>query len=93
MRIPLIGVKMSTGTLALGAIAFWAAPKILSSLSGILRPVAKTGIKGGMMAYDKGKEVFSGAVDVIQDIASEARSELSKKSGKPTPRKKAAKAE
>jgi hypothetical protein len=89
MKIPLIGIKMSTGTLILGALAVMAAPQIISALGSIIRPVAKTGIKGGMIAYDKGKELFSETVDSIQGVASEARSELSKGS-KATPKKKAA---
>jgi hypothetical protein len=89
MKIPLIGLKMSAGTLALGALAFMAAPQILTAVGNIVRPVAKTGIKGGMIAYDKGKELFSGTVDTIQGVASEARSELSGGS-KAAPKKKVA---
>jgi hypothetical protein len=89
MKIPLIGLKMSTGTLALGALAFMAAPQIIAAVGSVVRPVAKTGIKGGMLVYDKGKDIFSGTVDSIQDVASEARSELSKGS-KAAPKKKAA---
>jgi hypothetical protein len=89
MKLPLIGLKVSTGTLALGALAFMAAPQILAAVGNIVRPVAKTGIKGGMIVYDKGKDMFSGTVDSIQDVASEARSELSKGS-KAAPKKKAA---
>jgi hypothetical protein len=89
MKLPLIGLKVSTGTLALGALAFMAAPQILAAVGSIVRPVAKTGIKGGMLVYDKGKDMFSGTVDSIQDVASEARSELSKGS-KAAPKKKAA---
>jgi hypothetical protein len=66
-----------------------AAPQILAAVGSIVRPVAKTGIKGGMIVYDKGKDMFSGTVDSIQDVASEARSELSKGS-KAAPKKKAA---
>jgi hypothetical protein len=89
MKLPLIGLKVSTGTLALGALAFMAAPQILAAVGRIVRPVAKTGIKGGMIVYDKGKDMFSGTVDSIQDVASEARSEISKGS-KAAPKKKAA---
>lgn len=89
MKIPLIGIKMSTGTLILGALALMAAPQILSALGSIVRPVTKTGIKGGMLVFDKGKELFTETVDSIQEVASEARSELSEKS-KPAPKKKAA---
>jgi hypothetical protein len=88
MKLPLIGLKVSTGTLALGALAFMAAPQILAAVGSVVRPVAKTGIKGGMIVYDKGKDMFSGTVDSIQDVASEVRSELSKGS-KAAPKKKA----
>jgi hypothetical protein len=89
MKLPLIGLKMSTGTLALSALALMAAPQIMAAVGSIVRPVAKTGIKGGMIVYDKSKELFSGTVDSIQDVASEARSEISKGS-KASPKKKAA---
>jgi hypothetical protein len=80
MKIPLIGLNVSAGTLALGAIAFMAAPQIIAAAGSIVRPVVKTGIKSGMLVYDKGKELVSGTVDSIQDVSSEARSEISKKS-------------
>jgi hypothetical protein len=88
MKIPLIGVKMSAGTLALGALAFMAAPQILSALGSIVRPVAKNGIKGGMIVYNKGKDFLTGTVDSIRKVASEARSEISEGS-KAVPKKKA----
>ena len=91
MRLPLVGLKLSTGTLALGVLAFVYGPKVLSKAGGFVRPVAKTGIKGGMMAYDKCKEVFVDAVDAVQDVATEARDELSK-GHKAAPKKKAKKA-
>jgi hypothetical protein len=46
-------------------------------------------MKGSMIAYDKGKELFSGTADSFQNIATEARSELSK-GAKSATKKKAA---
>ncbi len=89
MRIPLIGLEVSTGTLALGAIGVMLAPKVIPVVADFLRTATKTGMKGGMIAYDKGKELFSGTADSFQNMASEARSELSKGS-KAAPKKKAA---
>jgi hypothetical protein len=89
MKIPLIGIKMSAGTLALGVLAIMAAPQILSALRSIIRPVAKAGIKGGMIAYGKGKDLLTETVDSVQKVASEAKSEISEES-KATPKKKAA---
>jgi hypothetical protein len=89
MKIPLIGVNVSAGALALGVIGVMLAPKIVPMAADLLRSATKTGMKGGMIAYDKGRELVSGTVDTFQDIASEARSEVSKGS-KAAPKKKAA---
>jgi hypothetical protein len=89
MRIPLLGVNVTTGTLALGAVGEMLAPKIIPIAANLLRSATKSGIKGGMIAYDKGRELVSGTADSFQDMASEARSELNK-GGKPAPKKKAA---
>jgi hypothetical protein len=89
MKIPLIGVNVSAGTLALGAIGILLAPKIIPIAANLLRSATKTGIKGGMIAYDKGREFVTGTMDTFQDIASEARSEVSKGT-KAAPKKKAA---
>ena len=89
MKIPLVGVNVSAGALALGAVGVMLAPKLIPMVANLLRTATKTGIKGGMIAYDKGKELVSGAADSFQDMASEARSELNK-GGKSAPKKKAA---
>ncbi|MEJ2169605.1 MAG: hypothetical protein P8X90_29220 [Desulfobacterales bacterium] len=90
MKIPLIGINVSAGTLALGAIGILLAPKVVPAAANLLRSATKTGIKGGMIAYDKGREFVAGTVDTFHDIASEARSEVSKDSRKAAPKKKAA---
>jgi hypothetical protein len=89
MKIPLIGVKVSSGALALGAIGVLVAPKVIPVVVDFLKTATKTGMKGGMLAYDKGLELVSGTKDAIGNMASEARSELSKGS-KAAPKKKAA---
>ena len=89
MKVPLIDVKVSAGTLALGAIGVMLAPKIIPAVADFLKTATKTGMKGGIIAYDKGKELFSGTADSFQNMASEARSELSRGS-KAAPKKKAA---
>jgi hypothetical protein len=65
------------------------APKVLPVIASFLRTATKTGMKGSMIAFDKSQQLVSGAKDAFQDMASEARSEISK-AGKPAPRKKAA---
>jgi hypothetical protein len=89
MKVPLIGINVSAGGLALGAIGLMVAPKVIPVIAGMLRSATKSGMKGGMIAFDKGRELASGTKDVFQEIASEARSEISK-GVKPAPKKKAA---
>jgi hypothetical protein len=89
MRVPLIGVNVSAGALALGVVGVMVAPKVLSVAADLLRTATKTGMKGGMIAYDKGQELISGTKDAFQDMASEARSEITKGT-KAAPKKKAA---
>ena len=89
MKIPVVGVNVSAGMLALGAIGVLLAPRLIPMAANLLRSATKTGMKGGMIAYDKGREFVSGTVVSFQDIASEARSEISK-GGKTAPKKKAA---
>jgi hypothetical protein len=89
MKIPLIGLNVSAGALALGAIGVMVAPKVLPKVADLLKTATKTGMKGGMLAYDKGRELVSGTADSFHDMAAEARSELSK-AAKPAPKKKAA---
>ena len=89
MKIPVVGVNVSAGMLALGAVGVLLAPRLIPMAANLLRSATKTGMKGGMIAYDKGREFVSGTVVSFQDIASEARSEISK-GGKTAPKKKAA---
>ena len=89
MKIPVVGINVSAGILALGAIGVLLAPRLIPMAANLLRSATKTGMKGGMIAYDKGREFVSGTVVSFQDIASEARSEISK-GGKTAPKKKAA---
>jgi hypothetical protein len=89
MKVPIIGLNVSTGTLALGAVGVMLAPKVLPVVFGLLRTATKTGMKGSMMAYDKGQDLITGTRDAFQNMASEARSEITKPR-KAAPKKKAA---
>jgi hypothetical protein len=90
MKIPLLGFNVSTGALALGAVGIMVAPKVLPKVAEFLRTATKTSIKGGLIAYNKGCELVSGTADSFSDLASEAKSELSKAGAKPAPKKKPA---
>jgi hypothetical protein len=71
------------GGVAVGAAAMMLAPSIMSVVGGALKPVAKTIIKGGLLAIESGKKAIqesrcalAGAVESIEDLAAEAQAEL-----------------
>ena len=63
-------------TLAVGVGVAVVGPILTPILGGILRPVAKTVIKAGMMAVDAGREGAGRLNEMSGDIVAEARSEL-----------------
>ena len=65
------GGNLMTG-LAIGVGALLAWPLI----SPIARPLAKSVIKGGLMAYRQTEEFFAGAIEGIGDVVAEAQQEL-----------------
>jgi hypothetical protein len=72
-----LGASMNPTTLAVGAGAVLLAPIILPFVAGILRPLAKAAIKGGLIAYEKAKVMSSEAVESLEDLAAEAKAEVS----------------
>ncbi|WP_026871667.1 DUF5132 domain-containing protein [Inquilinus limosus] len=67
-------LKGGTGTgLLVGLGAVLLAPTVLPTVGRVLRPVAKTVIKTGMVLYN---ETLSGVGEVTGDIVAEARAEL-----------------
>jgi ethanolamine transporter EutH len=78
------------GSLAMGAGIMLLAPVVAPILASALKPVAKAAIKGGMMAYGKVKEVSAEAVESIEDLAAEAKTELGQPAAKPAPKAKKA---
>ncbi len=62
--------------LLIGIGAAILAPVVLPILASIAKPVAKAAVKGGIMLYEKGKEVVAEAGEVFEDIVAEAKSEL-----------------
>jgi galactitol-specific phosphotransferase system IIC component len=52
------------------------APVVLPILASIAKPVAKAAVKGGIMMYEKGKEVVAETGEMIEDIVAEAKAEL-----------------
>jgi hypothetical protein len=73
--------------MALGAAAVLFGPTILTVAGSLAKSLVKTGIKSGMLLYDKGKEVADEAKETIADLKAEAKAELSP----PAPKAKSAK--
>jgi hypothetical protein len=65
------GGNLMTG-LAIGVGALIAWPLI----SPIARPLAKSIIKGGLIAYRQAEQLYAGAVEGIGDIVAEAQQEV-----------------
>ncbi|MCU0574105.1 MAG: DUF5132 domain-containing protein [Syntrophobacteraceae bacterium] len=70
------GIKLGTG-LAIGVGALILAPTVVPAVAAILKPLAKAAIKSGFIVYEKGKEVLAETREVLEDLAAEARAELS----------------
>lgn len=69
------GFKVSTGVVVgLGAIML--APTVLPLIATIAKPLVKATIKGGIILYEKGKELVAETAEVLEDLAAEAKSEL-----------------
>ncbi len=64
------------GAVAIGAAAVLLAPVILPVLAGVLRPIAKGVIKGGILAFEGARVAVAETKETLEDLAAEARSEL-----------------
>jgi hypothetical protein len=67
----------SVGSLAVGAGVVLLAPVIIPVIGGILKPVTKAVIKGGLLAYEGAKVSIAEAKETLEDLAAEAKSEIS----------------
>jgi hypothetical protein len=77
-------------TMAIGAGAVLLAPVVLPMVASVMRPVVKAAIKGGIMAYENAKVAVAETRETFEDIAAEARSEVSgaqKEARKPAAKK------
>jgi hypothetical protein len=65
------GGNIATG-LAFGVGAAFLAPMAVT----ILRPLSKTVLKAGLIAYDQGRSAFAEMNEMTSDLVAEARSEM-----------------
>jgi hypothetical protein len=69
--------NLGTG-LAVGIGVAVVGPLIAPMIAGVLRPAAKTLIKGGIYAYDRAHEAVAQLNDAAGDMIAEARTEAQK---------------
>jgi hypothetical protein len=67
--------KLGAG-LAVCAGVVLSAPAVIPILAGIMHPLAKAAIKGGILAYEGFKITLAGARDTFEDLVAEARAEI-----------------
>lgn len=69
--------KGNTATgLAIGLGAAVLAPVLVPAVGRVARPVAKTVIKGGLVVYERGREVAAELGEAVEDLVAEASSEM-----------------
>ncbi len=62
--------------LAIGIGSAVLAPVLIPVLASVAKPLTKAAIKGGLIVFEKGKEVAAETREVLEDLVAEARSEL-----------------
>jgi hypothetical protein len=62
--------------LAIGIGAAVVAPAVAPLIGGVIKPLAKAAIKGGIILSEKGKQAFAELKEVSEDLVAEARAEL-----------------
>lgn len=74
MRLISNGLNMSS--LAVGAGVILLAPVVIPVVGSVLKPLAKAAIKGGIMAYEGAKVSIAETKETLEDLAAEAKSEI-----------------
>ena len=88
------GLRISS-SVAVGAGVVLLAPLVIPVVAGLMKPVFKTVIKGGLITYNKVKETTAEAIESMEDLAAEAKAELAESAAAeaaPAPKAKKAKA-
>lgn len=75
----LFGVKFGSG-FWVGAGAVVLAPVIIPVATVLLRSLTKATIKGGLIAYNTAKIATAEAMESLEDMAAEAKSEIAEES-------------
>jgi hypothetical protein len=70
--------------LVIGAGVLLLAPIAGPAWTKVGKPIAKTAIKGGIVAYEKSKGVFSEVREAFEDIVAESQAELAEEAEQKT---------
>jgi hypothetical protein len=76
MRLCNQDIGFNTGTIVGGIAVAILAPMVLGLASGLLKGLTKATIKGGVIAYEKGKELAAHAKEGVEDLTAEAKAEM-----------------
>ena len=76
MRPTNLSNAVNLQNLAIGTAVVILAPVAIGLIGSLMRPLAKAIIKGGLLAYDKGKGIAAGTSKAVDDLVSEARAEV-----------------
>jgi polyhydroxyalkanoate synthesis regulator phasin len=87
MKLPVANIGLNAGTVALGAATVLLGPMVLTVAGGLVKTIIKTGIKGSLIMVEKGKVMAAEAKETVEDLAAEAKAEMSQ-SKKPQSGKK-----
>ena len=61
---------------ALGVGIVVLAPVVVAALMPVIRPMARSALKAGIWAYEKGRETFEELGETVEDIVAEVEEEL-----------------
>ncbi|MGD8443877.1 MAG: DUF5132 domain-containing protein [Desulfobacterales bacterium] len=67
----------TVGTMAVGAGVVLLAPVVVPIVASVMKPMVKAVFKGGILAYENARIAVAETKETIEDIAAEARSEIS----------------
>lgn len=70
-------------SLLVGVAAAVVAPVVLPVLGAVVRPVLKAAIKGGIILYNKSREIVAEVAESVEDLAAEAKAELQPQGASP----------
>jgi hypothetical protein len=78
MRLFNQDIGFNTGTIVGGIAVAILAPMAFGLAAGLLKGLTKATIKGGVIAYEKGRELAAHAKEGVEDITAEAKAEMAK---------------